>query len=199
MILYYLAGENTRPTKRFRNTWRKWSCDTIIKNIDITYMKTPLTRYTFGNKEIKGWVEDRCRDKYVLNLFAGRTFLGRCEEVRNDIDESMPADYHEDALDFVSNWNGEKFDVVVLDPPYSYRKSMEFYNGHKASRFNMVKDNLVYRIKMDGIVITFGYHSVSMGKCRGFVQKEILLMNHGGAIHDTIAVVEAYSDREVID
>jgi 23S rRNA G2069 N7-methylase RlmK/C1962 C5-methylase RlmI len=31
---------------------------------------------------------------------------------------------------------GELFDVILLDPPYSYRKSMELYSGHKNSRFN---------------------------------------------------------------
>jgi hypothetical protein len=39
-------------------------------------------------------------------------------------------------------------------------------------------------------VITFGYHSVSMGRSRGFEVSEICIMSHGGAIHDTIATVE---------
>ena len=45
-----------------------------------------------------------------------------------------------------------------------------------------------------GIVITFGYHSNVMGKNRGFEQEHILLMSHGGAIHDTIAVIERKVD-----
>ena len=45
-------------------------------------------------------------------------------------------------------------------------------------------------LNKDGIVITFGYHSVSMGNKRGFTQKKILLLSHGGAIHDTIAIIE---------
>jgi DNA-binding PadR family transcriptional regulator len=40
-----------------------------------------------------------------------------------------------DALDCVKylRAKGKKFDVVVLDPPYSYRKSMELYKGHRTS------------------------------------------------------------------
>lgn len=56
-------------------------------------------------------------------------------------------------------------------------------------------DSMNYRriMNVGGRVITFGYHSVSMGKRRGFTQERILLMSHGGAIHDTIAVVEAWN------
>jgi hypothetical protein len=152
-----------------------------------TYLKTPLNKYTFKMKPIRNWVESKCKGK-VLNLFAGKIKLN-CDEVRNDIDKTMNAEYHLDALEFVKTYKG-KFDTIILDPPYAYRKSMEMYNGHKASKFNQVKDNLKRILNKDGRVITFGYQSVSMGTIRGFKQEEILLMSHGGAIHDTIAIIE---------
>jgi len=161
----------------------------------LTYLKTPLNKYTFKSPKIKTWVESHCYNKRVLNLFAGQTILNNCIEVRNDSDQSMIADYHLDALDFVKQWYKEPFDIIVLDPPYSYRKSMEFYNGHKASRFNQLKDCITAILTPHGEVITFGYQSVSMGNSRGFEQKEILLMSHGGAIHDTIAVLEQWTHR----
>jgi hypothetical protein len=49
-------------------------------------------------------------------------------------------------------------------------------------------------LEPNGIVITFGYHSNVMGQRRGFEQEHILLMSHGGAIHDTIAVIERKDD-----
>jgi 23S rRNA G2069 N7-methylase RlmK/C1962 C5-methylase RlmI len=61
----------------------------------------------------------------------------------------------------------DKFDTIILDPPYAYRKSMEMYNGHKASKFNQIKDLIPKILNKNGIVITFGYHSVSMGNSRG--------------------------------
>ncbi len=153
----------------------------------ITYLKAPLHRYTFSITPIRKWVENNCKGK-VLNLFAGKIPLA-CSETRNDIDFTMNAEYPIDALEFVLSCK-EKFDTIILDPPYSYRKSMELYHGHKSSRFNEVKNNLSRILNPNGTVITFGYQSISMGKIRGFVQNEVLILYHGGAIHDTIAVKE---------
>ena len=153
----------------------------------IEYIKTPLHKYTFSRKPIRKWVENNSNGR-VLNLFAGKTKLN-LDKFRVDADKTMVANWYGDAYDFVKKCK-EKFDKIILDPPYAYRKSMEMYNGHKASRFKMIKDILENLLNEDGVIITFGYHSISMGKNRGFVQKKILLMSHGGAIHDTIAVIE---------
>jgi len=160
----------------------------LEKMIKFTYLKTPLNKYTFRSKKIKNWVEENC-EGLTLNLFAGKTLLN-INEIRNDIREEMPADYHMDALEFVKTINEPLFNTVLLDPPYAYRKSMEMYNGAITSPFNKLKNAIVKTLKPNGIVITFGYHSVSMGKGRGFKQEHILLLSHGGAIHDTIAIIE---------
>lgn len=143
----------------------------MTREIKFTYIKAPLNRYTFSIKPIREWVEKRCNGK-VLNLFAGKTKLN-CDEIRNDVDEKMIADYHFDALDFVKKCISEKlkFDTIILDPPYAYRKSMEMYNGHKASRFNQVKDLIPEILNNCGLVITFGYQSVSMGNKKRFCPK----------------------------
>ncbi len=156
--------------------------------MNFTYMKTPLYRHTFRNKRIREWVEDRV-EAAVLNLYCGPTQLD-CAEIRNDIDSEIDAHYHMDALELVKALGKDNFDTIILDPPYSYRKSMEMYNGNVSSPFNQLKNEIPRILSDKGIVITFGYHSVSMGKTRGFEQEEILLMSHGGAIHDTIAVIE---------
>jgi len=153
-----------------------------------TYLKQPPKRYTFEQPKLKLWVESRVKGK-VLNLFAGKTKLD-CDEVRNDIDETMLADYHLDAYEFIKNWKGDKFDTIILDPPYSLRKGMEKYNGKYMSSFRRIKDIVPTILKKNGIVITFGYHSVSMGKSRGFEQEEICLIGHSGAFHDTIVIIE---------
>jgi hypothetical protein len=160
-------------------------------NPNFTYMQTTLNRYTFSNKRIKKWVEDNC-EGLVLNLFAGKTKLNLAE-TRVDSNPDMLADYHMDALQFLRDYNYKtRFSTVLLDPPYAYRKSMEMYEGHVASPFKQLKDEIPKVLHSGGIVITFGYHSVSMGKGRGFEVEHILLMSHGGAIHDTIATIERY-------
>jgi hypothetical protein len=161
-----------------------------------TYMRTPLYRYTFRNNRIREWVENHCEGPYVLNLFAGKYRLNLPEEwreIRNDLNPDMDAEFHQDSLDFVRGCQ-RKFSTVILDPPYSYRKCMTKYQGVISSAFNQVKNKVVDILEPNGIVITFGYHSNVMGQRRGFEQEHILLMSHGGAIHDTIAVIERKDD-----
>ena len=162
--------------------------------IEFNYIKCPLNKYTFKVKNIRDWVEKECTGK-VLNLFAGFTKLN-IDEVRNDLDTTALADYNKDALQFVKEWDGELFDTVLLDPPYSYRKSMEFYKGNKASPFRQLKDEIPEILKDNGRVITFGYHSNVMGIGRGFEVYKIALFSHGGAIHDTIASCERKAQQE---
>jgi len=128
-------------------------------------INTNLRRYTFESPKIKDWVETRCSG-LVLNLFAGKTKLS-LNEITNDIDNKANAEFHKEALDFVLDYKGEFFDTVILDPPYSYRKSMEMYNGNLNSRFKLIADNLPSIIKPTAKVISFGYHSTFLGKKEG--------------------------------
>lgn len=154
------------------------------------HIRSPLHRYTFSVKAIREWVEKTCEGR-VLNLFAGKTRL-TLDETRNDLDPEMPAAYHQDALIFLRGWRGEKFNTILLDPPYAYRKSMELYKGIICSPFRQLKDALSYCLEPGGLAITFGYHSVVMGRNRGFTLERLALFSHGGAIHDTIATAERY-------
>lgn len=154
----------------------------------LEHMRCSAARYTFEPDRLREWVESVCEGR-VLNLFAGMTKLN-CDEYRNDLREDMPADSHQDALEFIRSWPGAKFDTVILDPPYSLRKSMEKYHGAVASPFRQLKDNVPLILIPGGLVLTMGYQSVSMGKQRGFKVERVLLISHGGAIHDTIATVE---------
>jgi len=152
------------------------------------HMKSQAAKYTFKDKKVRLWVERHVEGR-VLNLFAGKTLLN-CNEYRNDIREEMPADCHKDALEFVKTWTGDKFNTIILDPPFSARKSREKYRGAMASPLRILKDSLINILALRGIVITFGYHSISMGKYRGFQVERILIISHGGSQHDTIATIE---------
>lgn len=162
----------------------------MISKVEL--IKTNLRRYTFENKRIKKWTENQCNG-ITLNLFSGRTKLN-LKEVRNDIDENSNAKYHLDALDFVEFWYknnpNKKFKSVILDPPYSYRKAMEMYNGNYSSRFKRIADLLPLIITEDASVISFGYHSSFLGKKRGYDLHKMCVFAHGGAQHCTIAIVE---------
>ena len=154
----------------------------------LTLIRTNLRRYTFQSPKIKKWVEDRSSGM-VLNLFAGKTELN-LDEIRNDIDKEMNAHFNMDALDFVKEWHGHKFDTIICDPPYSYRKSMEMYNGNLNSRFKLIADEIPRILSNAGVIISFGYHSSFLGKVRNFKLKELCVFAHGGAQHCTIGIVE---------
>lgn len=166
-----------------------------------TYLRQPLNKYTFIAPGIRCWVEDHCKGLYVLNLFAGPTRLRGCIEIVNDLDRNLPGiPYNMDALDLAKQfWEWcELFDVVLLDPPYSYRKSMELYHGNRNSKFKQILDIIPEILAPNGIVITFGYHSHVMGEGRGFRIRELCIISHGGAIRDTFASVEGKLDGDTI-
>lgn len=156
-------------------------------------INTNLRRYTFESPKIKKWVEENSKGK-VLNLFAGRTLL-KLDEVRNDIDNEALAHFHKDAVDFVKEWNGEKFDTIILDPPYAYRKAMEMYNGNYSSRFKQLADEIPKILKKNGKVISFGYHSTFLGKKRNFKLEKLCVFAHGGSQHCTIGIIEINKRR----
>ena len=156
-------------------------------------IKTNLRRYTFESPKIKEWVEKNSQGK-CLNLFAGKTKLN-INEIRNDIDKTMLADFHKDAVDFVKEYKGEKFDTIILDPPYAYRKSMEMYNGNKASRFRMLADLIPSILAENGIVISFGYHSTFLSEKRNANLIKLCVFAHGGSQHCTIGIIEKLMEK----
>jgi len=145
--------------------------------------------------EVGKWVIENAVGENVLNLFAGKTrlFDSNIKEIRVDIDEAVTPEYCMDAFDYVLLATEQKmiFDMIILDPPYSYRKSMEKYGGRVVSKFRKIKDELPKLCKLGTKVITFGYQSVSMGETRGFKVEHICVISHGGAYHDTIATIES--------
>jgi hypothetical protein len=59
----------------------------------------------------------------ILNLFCGTNKQG----FRIDLNPEVCPDLLVDAHDFSSYFNGETFDVVLADPPYSDREAEELY------------------------------------------------------------------------
>lgn len=164
-----------------------------MEDTKLTLIRANLNRYTFNNFKIREWVEGAATGQ-VLNLFSGKTLLN-LPEIRVDSDIHMNAHHHMDALDFTIGWHGKKFDTIILDPPYSYRKSMEMYNGNRNSKFKRLADELPRILTGEGVVISLGYHSTFLGKVRNFDLLELCVFAHGGAQHCTIGIVEGRHGR----
>lgn len=161
------------------------------------YLYQPPKKYTFEQPELKLYVETWCIGK-VLNLFAGKTKLN-VDEIRVDVNPEMPADYHMDAFDFVTSWQREPFDTIILDPPYNLRKAREKYSGKFIGSFTKIKDEIPRILKPGGLVITLGYDSVGMSRKRGFQKIAICLTCHLGDHNDTITVVEKYMQQPLFE
>lgn len=154
------------------------------------YIEVPAAKWTFEPATLRRYVESHLKGR-VLNLFAGQTHLRHEGEViRNDLDESIEAEYHFDATEVADFFPPRSFDTVILDPPYNVRKAREKYNGEYRGEFTIIKDQVVPLVKLGGRVIHFGYASTGMSKSRGFKKREVCLINHKGDFNDTICVVE---------
>lgn len=118
----------------------------------------------------------------------------------NDLNTDTTAEYHMDALEFLSMLKERAItaDLALIDPPYSLRQMKECYEGlgrkitgRESQRFyGDMRDALVPVLSPDATVLTFGWNSIGIGKTRGFEIVEILLVCHGRAHNDTICVAE---------
>jgi len=164
---------------------------------DFTYYQQPTKKYTFEMPRIKEWTEKRSQGR-VLNLFAGKTKLN-IDEMRVDASNEFAPDYHGDCREFIkmATNTSEVYDVVLLDPPYTWRKSKEKYEGYMIGQYPRLKDELLPIMSSTGRVISYGWDTVGMGKLRGFKKVGLCVVCHGGDSRDTLIIVE---DRiELVD
>jgi len=156
---------------------------------------------TFSIKPIKKLIEKYISDpfidgKKIIDPFC-RNSPFKDVSITNDIDKTVSADYHMDALEFLKIMSDA--DLVLFDPPYSPRQVSECYknSGHsvnmqttQASFWSNIKKEIARIVKKGGYCITFGWNSGGIGKKYGFEIVEILLVAHGGWHNDTICTVE---------
>jgi hypothetical protein len=122
----------------------------------------------------------------------------------NDLNPDSAATHHMDAEAFVQmlGADGWRADAVLFDPPYSPRQMAEVYqkvgirgmaSTQNARLYKVVRDGLDAILKPGGVALSFGWNSAGFGIGRGYELLEVLLVSHGGAHNDTIAVAERKS------
>lgn len=152
---------------------------------------------TFDIKPIKEFV----KSYNIIGLESADPFANknRIAKYCNDIDPSFKTEFNMDALDFIKTFKNESLDLVLFDPPYSPRQVSECYKKlgmtvnmetTQASFWSNLKKEISRTLKPNGIVLCFGWNSQGIGKKRGFVMEEILLVSHGGNHNDTICTAE---------
>ena len=168
----------------------------VLSDIEFTYLWQRPARYTFEMPQLKEWVEHWC-EGFALNLFAGKVKLN-VNEFRVDLDKEMPADYYGDAFDFVSSWKGQKFDTIILDPPYNVRKSREKYGSRYIGSLTKIKNALYAIVSDKARIISLGYSTVGMSNMRGFKKAAICVVCHGGDHNDTLGLVELRNGQQYL-
>lgn len=126
----------------------------------------------------------------------------------NDLNPETAAEHHMDAQAFLEHLKagGVMADLVIFGPPYSPRQISECYKSvgrevgmketQSALLYQRVRDAIAPIVAPGGIVLSFGWNSVGMGKRHGYEQIEILLCCHGGAHNDTICLAEKQVDAD---
>jgi hypothetical protein len=117
--------------------------------------------------------------------------------IRNDADESRPADSHLDGLEFLRGIETNSVDGVLFDPPYSTEQALRKYKpvqggtAGRAEYWAKCKDEIARIVKPEGKAICFAWDSNGVGKKRGFALDRVLLLCHGACHNDTIITVES--------
>ena len=152
---------------------------------------------TFLIKPIREFVKKNIFNlDLVIDPFARGSKLA---SITNDLNPNFNTDYNLEALDFLKMFEDNSIDCVLFDPPYSLRQVKECYNSigidnmtqHQSKHFYSDLKNEISRIiKPKGLVLSFGWNTVGMGKVRGFKLEEIVLVCHGGNHNDTICLKE---------
>ncbi len=154
---------------------------------------------TFDIQPIKEFVSKYMNKSTIsIDPFARNTEYAT---YRNDLNPETNQDYHLHALDFINKLksDGVKADLVIFDPPYSPHQTKECYDGFGISmkyeddgRHGWSKTRVAISeiLNPGGVVLNFGWDTIGMGKKRGMVIEEILLVSHGIGHNDTICMAE---------
>ena len=116
-------------------------------------------------------------------------------EFTNDI-EGRGNKSQMDGLEFLKTFKDNSVLGALFDPPYSVelclRKYTPKYNGTagRTEYWTKCKIEIQRIVKPGGLVMSFGWNSVGIGKKRNFEIVEIMLLCHGACHNDTIVTVE---------
>ena len=149
-------------------------------------------KFTFKIKSVSTLLAETMKGQWA-DPFAGEFSPAI---IRNDADESRPAEQHLDGLEFLKSLADASVDGVLFDPPYSTEQALRKYkpkHGGTAGRaeyWAKCKDEIARIVKSGGRAICFGWDPTGIGKGRGFELERVLLLCHGACHNDTIITVE---------
>lgn len=183
----------------------------------IKHVITNMTGTPFDNHHVKKLI-----NKYLNLSNSGRDYHSPARGVdpfaresfttclagflTNDLNETMPTDYHLEANEFARLVYAEGcgFDICLFDPPYTLRQLKDLYMDDNNKMDDTIplwqtqnmwgdcKNYLGKCMNVGSYVISFGYHSHGFGKRRGFEKVEMLICEQSGSNdrYDVLVTVE---------
>lgn len=173
---------------------------------DFTYAWGMPNHLTFKIKPIAKWLKLHLPDEgMILDPFANRKSLGE-RVITNDLNPDADVDFHLDAIAFLQMYDDDSVACVLFDPPYSLRQLKECYDSignamtlHESKHFfSDVRNEIARVLKPGGVVLSFGWSSVGLGKVRGFQKQSLLIVCHGGNHNDTLCLKEVLITGDTI-
>jgi len=155
---------------------------------------------TFTSDKIAGVLEQYISDSdTVLNPCAGETALPMGTEIRNDIDESVPADHHVDARD-IGEVIHREVDVVTLDPPFSEHQAVHTYglDPEQWPGYEPVHREVDPLLREGGYLIQAGFSAVPLHSSirNDYTRRAIVVCNQLGRQDDWILTVDQKTPSE---
>lgn len=181
---------------RYNQTVLFPSAEAEVEDYPITRRWHMASKNTFSIKPIAELIQEEVGEGLWIDAFANES---KAAVITNDLNPSMPTDYHLEANEFFKLFADGSVDGVFYDPPYSPRQVKECYEGFgmnvtqedtQIKFYSDHKNEIARVLKTGGKCLSFGWNSNGIGKTRGFKIKRILIVAHGGAKNDTIVTVE---------
>jgi 23S rRNA G2445 N2-methylase RlmL len=162
---------------------------------NMTFRRTNITACPFDNLHIRN-ILDRVINEInyqnkgkvlMCDPFARESFTNHLQGcITNDLNTEFNTNYNLEFKDFATEMKDleHEFDLVFFDPPYSLRQLKDNYDGigknlelwQTHNMWKEGKDTLSKLVKPGGYVVSLGWTTSGFGKKRGFVKKEIHVM-----------------------
>lgn len=195
-----------------------------LDHVELFYYYTNVDSHPFDNQYVKSII-NKIKRKLNEPKTAGDEVISVCDPfankqtwqspgerlITNDLNPEFNTTFNLEANDFGSLMldRGEKFDLILFDPPYSLNQLKMQYDGigkeleqwQAQNQWGRCKDALAQCVKVGGYVISFGWHSKGFQTRRGFLKKElhILTMSGRDGRYDLLVLVEQKTQTALHD
>lgn len=166
------------------------------------HIHTHITATPFDNPHVKRIIDKeighqstlRQRTVELVDPFARRCFSTQRPQglncTTNDLDPTMPTDFHMEANDFceLMHAEGKQFDLILWDPPYNLSQLKRQYDGigkklelwQTLQPFTRAKDAIIQCLRPGGSIISLGFNSRGFGERRNMERMAVYNIEPAG-------------------